>query len=531
MATLVCQAGAVALSVSPSESPEFVAFRQSAGAARHLLVALTVPPSVGRGGLAAYLAAQMELELANEGALPRAAHVAAYPSQLFCDQLYRARLVGREGFSVYLKSLNALASDGVLGCEDSETVRAWLAEAHPATLRFGVSPEVLELRGYSAATSIAAWFTQQPQDEAPTLFEEGPAAAAVAVADEPAVGVVTPAPPSDVNTAEVGSRDVGSSDVIMRRGAPPKIRFESDERQIALFAERQLAFAGEGTSEPSPEVTLAQQVADWCDALRAASGVTSFAALEKLFIDAYAPLQAVLINDPQHYTSQREVLAQWAENFAECYARAFERVCGSRQRPPMVFDAPKMAFQLSRVQQASGFQLVLVDALRFDVGQRVHDKLSLQLCGHAECVAQGVLWSPLPSNTGAGLELLARGADGLRGHRPELAEAQVVSIKEARRLRKLRAGPHALFKLDAVQANLEVGKSWTSRGLDQLAAEVAVSCGRFIRRQSPDQLIFLFGDHGFRLEDSAHGGATPGEVLVPYQAWRVASAASSVAAE
>jgi hypothetical protein len=277
-------------------------------------------------------------------------------------------------------------------------------------------------------------------------------------------------------------------------------------------------------------VTHVQRLRDWSGALDGAGGTTSFEALEELYVSAYSPLESALCDDAGH-GPQHESLSRWAAGFEQCYRAAFDRLRTSRQRPRMVFDAPKLAFQLGRSCDASGFELVLVDAFRFDVGTRVHDKLRLQLHGQAECVERGVLWSPLPSTTAAGLELLARGADGLRDLRGDLKEASVVSIKEARKLRKLRAGPHSLFKLDAVQVLLEPGKGWDRRGLDQLAAEVSVSAARFIRQQPRGTLVFLFGDHGFRLEDGSHGGASPSEVLVPYQAWHVVGRAREVAAE
>lgn len=339
--------------------------------------------------------------------------------------------------------------------------------------------------------------------------------------------ITEPAAVDGTASVEPVAEAESGDDIVVR---PRRVREdEIASRQIPLFVQANDDDAS--SSEVSREVALGHQRADWCDALSRADGATSFQALEDLFVTAYAPLQEAIAADPERHASQREVLERWATEFETCYRRAFEHLRTSRRRPQMVFDAPKMAFNLSRVHDAKAFQLVLVDAFRFDIGQRVYDKLRLQLSGHAECVQRGVLWSPLPSNTSAGLELLARGPDGLRDLRGEIAEAKVVSIKDARRLRKLRAGPHSLFKLDAIQALLEPGRAWSPKGLDQLAAEVAVSCGRFVRQQAPGSLVFMFGDHGFRLSDGGHGGASPSEVLVPYQAWRLLEGSGSVAAE
>jgi hypothetical protein len=363
-----------------------------------------------------------------------------------------------------------------------------------------------------APFTVAFWDdgTRSEQHDAP-LLRAAPEPEAIAESDVYAAGPSTSVP-------------VQSEPQFITRRAP-RIDRALNVAQIPLFEE-----GSNETTQISEEVSRANQIRELCAALSSAHGATSFASLEELFLTAYCPLEQAVGDDPAQ-SGPREVLSRWATQFQTCYQQAFERMRLSRQRPRMAFDAPKLAFQLSRAHDAPGFELVMVDAFRFDVGQRVYDKLRLQLSGQAECVERGLLWAPLPSNTAATLELLARGADGLRALKGDLKESTVVSIKEARRLRKLRVGPHSLFKLDAIQTLLEPGKSWDGHGLDQLAAEVSVSSARFIRQKPTGTLVFLFGDHGFRLSDGGHGGATPSEVLVPYQAWRVLASARATAAE
>jgi hypothetical protein len=504
-------------------------------------------PSWARGSLDEYLSGRIEDKLSEVDAMGRSGSVPRELSKLLEDQLYRARLVGFDGIALDVGSLEAVAPCGVLRSDDSRSLCGWLELAKMGLLHLCLPEQTQQLLGFDEPEPLAHWFAEVIDEqvlEATSMadeLEQTPESADSRVS-EPADEVderdeaADEADEQDEAADEADEQDEPCPEEAVSAVAPvldvitPHARRAVDPptRQISLFVE-----GGDGTDTTtvvSDEVSHAQRLRDWSTALDDARGATSFGALEDLFVTAYSPLESALCDDAGH-APQRESLSRWADGFEHCYRDAFERLRTSRQRPRMVFDAPKLAFQLGRACDASGFELVLIDAFRFDVGQRVHDKLRLQLSGQAECVERGVLWSPLPSTTAAGLELLARGADGLRDLRAELEEAQVVSIKEARRLRKLRAGPHSLFKLDAVQVLLESGRTWDGRGLDQLAAEVSVSAARFIRQQPRGTLVFLFGDHGFRLDDGGHGGASPSEVLVPFQAWHVVGRARDVAAE
>ena len=86
---------------------------------------------------------------------------------------------------------------------------------------------------------------------------------------------------------------------------------------------------------------------------------------------------------------------------------------------------------------------------------------------------------------------------------------------DLRRLRPVRVGSHRMYKLDIVQYLAKDAERHSSDHLEQYAAEVATSVGRFLRQQEPNTLVYMFGDHGF-------GGATtaaPEHILTPYQAW------------
>jgi hypothetical protein len=84
------------------------------------------------------------------------------------------------------------------------------------------------------------------------------------------------------------------------------------------------------------------------------------------------------------------------------------------------------------------------------------------------------------------------------------------------------------MKLDLVESRLrEAGPGLADR-LDAIAEEIARTLGTFARSLAPRTLMFVFGDHGFRMEcrdgatmPATSGGATPDEVLVPGFAWLI----------
>lgn len=258
--------------------------------------------------------------------------------------------------------------------------------------------------------------------------------------------------------------------------------------------------------------------ADHVENLRAAEGSHGWDGIEHLFETHYLPLQKA-VRDGAAPALAAAILAEWAKDFAESYEHAFDAIRNNRgKRPRLVLDVPSYAFQLTRKHEAEHVKLVLVDALRADIGTIVGDKLRLQMGTTAQCVANGLLWSALPANTSAQMELIARGTDGLRHFTGELTEAQLMSRgNDLRRLRPVRVGSHRMYKLDIVQYLARDVLTHTSDNLEQYAAEVATSVGRFLRQQEPSTLVYLFGDHGF-------GGASeaaPENILTPYQAWLV----------
>jgi hypothetical protein len=221
----------------------------------------------------------------------------------------------------------------------------------------------------------------------------------------------------------------------------------------------------------------------------------------------------------------------WRQSFEHSYREAFAALRVTGKRPPMVFDAPEIAARIGRLNGARAVKLVLVDAMRFDVGERVGERLKEQLAGRAVCVERSLLWSALPTTTPTQLALLGRGPDGLRDAEPQSEpEPEILRGRAVGTLRRDRVGAREVMKLDLVEARLRSAGAAHDDRIESLAEEVAPILARYMESCPPRTLVYVFGDHGFRLPSSSdgratgpatQGGVTPEEVLVPAQAWLV----------
>jgi hypothetical protein len=223
------------------------------------------------------------------------------------------------------------------------------------------------------------------------------------------------------------------------------------------------------------------------------------------------------------------VVDGWRTTFEHSYREAFAALRVTGKRPPMVFDAPEIAARIGRLNGARATKLLLCDAMRFDVGERVGERLKEGLAGRAVCVERMLLWSAIPTTTPTQLGLLARGAEALRDAEPSSEpEPEIARGRAVGTVRRDRVGSREVMKLDLCEARLRnAGPAYDER-IDALADEVAPILVRYIESLPPRTLVFLFGDHGFRLPSSAdgrstgpatQGGVSPEEVLVPAQAW------------
>jgi hypothetical protein len=303
----------------------------------------------------------------------------------------------------------------------------------------------------------------------------------------------------------------------------------SADRVVTLFPRKESPFR-----KPSPVASgfaVGGGPVDWrgfANDLATARGPKPLNFVERLFMTRYMPLlDAIACGEADE--GARRIAEQWADDFARSYTEGFSALKVTGKRPRMVLDAPQLASQVARLHGAKSTQLVLVDAMRFDVGVRVHDRMCEALTSQATCTERLLLWSALPTTTPAQLDLLAHGPEGL-ATRPPVVEPEEPGLRgrAAPMLRRIKVGGRDVLKLDLVQARLhEAGPPLPER-LDALADEVAAVLAAHARHLPPRSLMLVFGDHGFRMESSAHGttagtsgGARPEEVLVPGFAWLV----------
>jgi hypothetical protein len=257
--------------------------------------------------------------------------------------------------------------------------------------------------------------------------------------------------------------------------------------------------------------------------------------VEQLFRSRYLPLLAAL-SAGQRHDAAAAALEGWRQDFERTYTDGYTALRVTGRRPAMVLDAPEIATRLARLNGARATELVLVDAMRFDLGERVAARLRHLAGDRAVCVEQLLLWAALPTITPTQLRLLETGARGLREREPvSEREPTIHRGGSLTTLRRLRLGQRNVLKLDVAEARLrEVGPDFDRR-MTAIAEEVAETVARFVRSLPPRSLLFLFGDHGFRLQptdESAaagprptlpaqQGGASPEEVLVPASAWLI----------
>jgi hypothetical protein len=511
------------------------------------LLPVAPPSSAVRGCLRAHIDRELEQRLFELGACTRPGYVGPGSDEILGDQIYRARMLGFRTLDIQLGTVAGIVEDGVLHPVDGETLDWWaaaiqgrgevafrLAAEDAALLAYG--PPIPFERRFDALFAVGAGAVQGCSSDVPQKL----------ATDDVQLASVSPLRPRSLNAVGSPSRAVRTEPGALR-GAMRQVlgsverpgRSAADEsyEEPAQEDGSGLISAVNERAESGPHPVFAElqhgapdsatagsaiqdRVATWLDGLERATGHQSYADLEQLFCQNYLPLRQALL-DGHASSSSARATAQFSANFAQSYARAFEALRARGKRPTMVFDVPNLAFRLARQHAAPKHHMVLVDAMRFDIGARLEERLQLQLLGHASCVARGLLWAALPANSTTQLELLARGPEGLRQLSGALAETQIQSSSaETRILRPMRVGPHHLWKLDIVQHQVTHNAGpFTSTRLLQCSADVAVSVGRFIKDQAQGTLVFVFGDHGFNADGSPE--PSPEQVLVPYQAWLV----------
>ncbi|MCC6902778.1 MAG: hypothetical protein IT377_27645 [Polyangiaceae bacterium] len=266
----------------------------------------------------------------------------------------------------------------------------------------------------------------------------------------------------------------------------------------------------------------------WVGELESTRGPKPLAVIERTFVSAYVPLSDALARGLAGEEAE-PVASAWAKSFTKSYSEAFDALRVRGKRPTMVLDVPDLALRIGRLHGARSAQLVMVDGMRFDLGVRVNERLKSLLGQRAALTERLLLWSALPTTTAMQLELIGRGAQGLKEVTEQTdSEIPVARGRSAATLRRIRAGQREVLKLDLVESAMSVPGGPLAERLDDLADETAEALAAHLLRLPPRTLAVVFGDHGFTLDQvgggtsAGHsGGASPEEVLVPAFAWLV----------
>jgi hypothetical protein len=233
------------------------------------------------------------------------------------------------------------------------------------------------------------------------------------------------------------------------------------------------------------------------------------------------------LDDPRAVRAHDE----FRDGFDRTYSDAFATFGATGRRPRLVMDAFDIAVKQARLHNARATHVLVVDAMRHDLGCLVRDELARRAAGTVSLTSESLLWSALPTTTYRQLETLARGIDALRAPAHE-EPSESLRGRSAETVRRLRVGSRELYKLDVVPSMLgslpdpAAGScaAHVVAALSDIGASVADALLRHVETLPPRTLLLVLGDHGFTIDRKGritHGGATPEEVLVPCLAYLV----------
>ncbi|HMJ50995.1 MAG TPA: hypothetical protein VK540_02940 [Polyangiaceae bacterium] len=530
-----------------------------------LLLTVCVPPppwpdgagigQVRRGRLRDAIESAIESALELNDAPPAGVGDLTDLDQCLSDHLYRARSVGAGGLVLYLPDLSSAGSlAGALDAEDSAVLRWWVAATAERPVMLLLDDANRHLGAYGPPTRLEH-LVERREEEA-HLASAKPSAARLAERTDD--GQQAPARPAErppatshvelsglngagpvehgLTSIENDAEDDGEDAPRAQEERAPLVSVEgmshlaapAADRVVPLFPGRENPFR---KASPAAEGSPVGAPVDWrgfANDLALARGPKPLTYVERLFMTRYVPLLDAIARGETD-DGARRTADQWADDFARSYTEGFSALRVTGKRPRMVLDAPQLASQVARLHGAKSTHLVLVDAMRFDLGLRVHDRMCEALTSQATCTERLLLWAALPTTTPVQLDLIAHGPEGL-ANGPAVSEQEEPGMRgrASPTLRRIKLGGRDVLKLDLVQARLhEAGPPLPER-LDALADEVATVVAAHARNLPPRSLMLVFGDHGFCMESSSQGtnagssgGARPEEVLVPGFAWLV----------
>jgi hypothetical protein len=393
------------------------------------------------------------------------------------DQLFRARRIGATALALSLGSLSAACARATLEPEDSATLRFWCAATRERPVFLILDVEDRDLAAFG--DPLPLWLLLSGEQSVRACATD------LRCSEDPWPD--TPAAHDSAETAPQAANPSPSTSTSVRRSEPPPA-----------------------------EIWRA-----WVHALSALRGPQPLATFEKLFAKAYMPLTNAILDglDDARATAACE---EFRRVFSKAYADAFPTFGVTGKRPRMVLDVPELAAKAARLHGARAIQLLLVDAMRYDVGTLVRDLLVRSMDGRATLTEELLLFSALPSTTTRQLDVLARGVEALRSPPPSEREMEPLRGRATEMIRRVRAGTRDLYKLDAIEVRLREAGAYEA--LPHTASHVADAIERHASALAPRTMLFVFGDHGFVADQDGgirEGGSTPEEVIVPAYAWLV----------
>jgi hypothetical protein len=494
-----------------------------------IVVCLDRPGPEYRTRVADFVSQSIEAELERLGASTPGYGPEDALSDKLSDQLYRARLLGNGGLGLRFANLDGLSDEsGQLGLEDSHALRVLFEIAQRDRLQLYLPESASALRVVGAPEPLCDWLSAGSRAGRVASIEYEP--------------LESPSPPATEWNDKVA--DVTNSGADGLSSLPPLAAFAepaeelpteapvSTEQPRDAMAIADIADAERASPSSEPElrdgmaqaaqrsetrdVSLERRCESWAAQLQNMNGPKVHGSIERAFLTAYLPLcrEVAAGNAPGE---TRVAVESWAEGFAQSYATAFKSLGSRPKRPKMVKDIIDIGTRWLSQHRARQCQLLVVDGLRFDLGQRLNEEIERRLGGRATCADQTLLWAALPSNAESqqiGEQRLPRAT--LFGKHQGRSEA----------VESVRVGSRELFRVDAIGADLGQSGEVEPRRLNRLALALADSIVPWLREQPADTLVVLFGDHGFHWQANENGtsaakcgGALPEQVLVPASAW------------
>ncbi|MEA2753259.1 MAG: hypothetical protein QOI41_7402 [Myxococcales bacterium] len=519
-----------------------------------MVVEVIAPPASMRGRLCEHVDELVERALGIRGApSPYLAAWSAMPEDAAArlqDQLFRARTLGATGIAIALGSLARIAAPA-LTPEDSAMLRSLAyatangpfvvliddgdetLDAHREPVSLGAMlgtsrvremTELVEsIESIESIESVESVESVESIESVEVVLEASSVIVEVCAASEPEPVVAEPEVPAEAEMVETHVdapvAPIEVAPIAVATPEPTKLATKS-ERDAA----RRRQTAGVPVAGPS------DYWRSWAIALGAARGPQPLASFERLFVESYMPLANAIaagLDDTRALRAHDE----FKSGFDRTYTDAFATFGATGRRPRLVMDAYDVAVKQARLHNARTTHLLIVDAMRHDLGCLVRDELATRAAGTASLTSESLLWSSLPTTTYRQLETLARGMDALRA--PALEETtESLRGRSAETVRRLRVGSRELYKLDVVPSMLGAlpdpvanpGPATVVAALADIATSVADAILRHVESLPPRTLLLVLGDHGFTIDRRGritHGGATPEEVLVPCLAYLV----------